>query len=168
MYLILWTLSLVVVAIGVACLELPAPSDWRLRLLAIYGLGNLIAYSLIPYKTPWCAISFAWPFLFVSGAAVTDLTEYAARQEDAGTEPAAAILRRMIAITAVAALAFSAFLAVRLNYFGPTDEKEPYVYVQTFPDMWKITDPMLELARQDPRAYHLTGDILCGSTYPLP
>src|SRR4029453_7794593 len=37
------------------------------RYLAIYGVGSLIAYSIVKYKTPWCIISFGWPFLFVLG-----------------------------------------------------------------------------------------------------
>src|SRR5437588_1338207 len=40
----------------------------NLRYLAIYGVGSLVAYSYIKYKTPWCIISFGWPFLFVLGA----------------------------------------------------------------------------------------------------
>src|SRR5919198_88765 len=41
-----------------------------LRYLAIYGVGTLIVYSYIKYKTPWCIISFGWPFLFVFGGVV--------------------------------------------------------------------------------------------------
>src|SRR5216117_1210012 len=41
-----------------------------LRYLAIYGVGSFIAYSYVKYKTPWCIISFGWPFLYVFGAAV--------------------------------------------------------------------------------------------------
>ncbi|PYL54640.1 MAG: hypothetical protein DMF29_05915 [Verrucomicrobia bacterium] len=42
-----------------------------LRYLAIYGVGTLIAYSIVKYKTPWCIISFIWPFLFTFGVLVT-------------------------------------------------------------------------------------------------
>src|SRR5213596_1120216 len=42
-----------------------------LRYLAIYGVGTLIAYSVVKYKTPWCIISFIWPFLFTFGALIT-------------------------------------------------------------------------------------------------
>ena len=39
-----------------------------LRYLALYGLGVLLAYSIVPYKTPWCIISIVWPFLFLGAA----------------------------------------------------------------------------------------------------
>src|ERR1700736_1248766 len=40
-----------------------------LRYLAIYGVGTLMAYSIVRYKTPWCIINIIWPFLFIFGAA---------------------------------------------------------------------------------------------------
>ncbi len=52
----------------VLCFAYIFPSDARLRYLAIYGCGVLLAYSLIPYKTPWCIISILWPFYFLFGA----------------------------------------------------------------------------------------------------
>ena len=42
-----------------------------LRYLAIYGVGTLMAYSIVKYKTPWCIISFIWPFTFIFGAMST-------------------------------------------------------------------------------------------------
>ena len=45
---------------------------------------------------------------------------------------------------------------------------EPYVYVQTYNDIYKLTRPLLELAHRDPRFYHLVGHIIRPSPYPLP
>ena len=36
----------------------------------VSGVGTLIAYSYVRYKTPWCIINVVWPFLFIFGAAV--------------------------------------------------------------------------------------------------
>jgi len=55
-----------------------------------------------------------------------------------------------------------------LNYFRCTTDTEPYVYVQTYNDIYKLTDPLLQLAHSDPRAYQLVGHIIRGSPYPLP
>ena len=152
-----WGLGIVTVAglcAGVSCLAFPASPDWRLRLLAVYGPGTLLAYSIIHYKTPWCAISFIWPFFFTGGALLVEL----------------AAVSWIPALASGAALAAWSFaLAVRVNYVAPTDDALPYVYVQTYPDVRRIVDPLLTLAERDPAEHEkLHGIILCGSTYPLP
>lgn len=39
----------------------------QLRYLAIFALVNFTIYSIIPYKTPWCMISWSWPFYVCFG-----------------------------------------------------------------------------------------------------
>jgi hypothetical protein len=77
---------------------------------------------------------------------------------------AQAIPRLVLAIT----LAASLFLSIRLNFYRFTKEDEPYVYVQTFPEIETLTKPLLDMARKDPRYYHVHGYILLESYYPLP
>ncbi len=152
------------------CLPLIGPSEARLRYIAIVGGGVLLAYSLIPYKTPWCIISLLWPFYLVLGGAVQKVSRSFSNQTQfegcEGPHPSFA------AITALAAagvlLAVSLGMTLRLNFFHFTDEKEPYVYVQTFPEIETLTGPLLALAESDPRALHLRGQILLESYYPLP
>ena len=146
-------------AAAFAFLALPASTDWRLRLVAICGPGTMLAYSLIPYKTPWCAISFIWPFFFTSAAGLVELYH-------AYPLPAVRLSLQGVG-TALAGV--SAWWMTDLNFVRPTDDKLAYVYVQTFNDMWRITEPLLALAKDHPSEYEkLHGVILCGSTYPLP
>jgi uncharacterized protein (TIGR03663 family) len=123
------------------------------RYLAIYGVGTLIAYTIVKYKTPWCIISIVWPLLFVFGALITIVP---------------ASLRRAANITLGCFIAVSLVLSIRLNYFRCTTQSEPYVYVQTYNDVWKLTKPLLRLARADPTNYQLIGHLIRTSTYPLP
>jgi uncharacterized protein (TIGR03663 family) len=124
-----------------------------LRYLAIYGVGTLIAYSIVKYKTPWCIISMVWPLLFVFGAFI-------------GLMPA--LFRRSAVIVVAVLLTASLTLSARLNYFRCTTETEPYVYVQTYNDIWKLTSPLLRLAKANPTYYQLVGHLIRTSTYPLP
>ena len=55
-----------------------------------------------------------------------------------------------------------------LNYFRCTTDTEPYVYVQTYNDIYKLTDPLLKLAHKDPIYYQLIGHMIRTSAYPLP
>ncbi|MEY2528829.1 MAG: hypothetical protein QOJ05_919 [Verrucomicrobiota bacterium] len=124
-----------------------------LRYLAIYAVGALIAYTIISYKTPWCIISFAWPFLFLFAGVILLV-------------PAGFI--RVASIGIGIALTISLGLCIRLNYFHFTTDTEPYVYVQSYKDIWKLTRPLLRLAKADPTKYQMVGHLIRGSTYPLP
>src|SRR6266487_2087922 len=55
-----------------------------------------------------------------------------------------------------------------LNYFRCSSPDEPYAYVQTYNDIFKLTKPLLTLAKRNPAYYHLTGHLIRTSTYPLP
>ncbi len=144
----------IAVAVGLiasaACL---AFKDIALRYLAIYGVGLLAAYSIVKYKTPWCIISIVWPLLFGLGAALMLVPRN---------------YRRVGYIAATALLLVSLGQSVRLNYFRCTTETEPYVYVQTYNDIFKLTDPLLQVARRNPALYQITGHVIRTSAYPLP
>jgi uncharacterized protein (TIGR03663 family) len=144
-----------------------------LRFLAIMGVGTFMAYSIIHYKTPWCIISIIWPLLFAFGAFVVLV-------------PRTRLL--LSSIIASILLLVSLSFAIWLNFFRCTSfieanldwkrplttnlreffNAEPYVYVQTYNDIYKLTTPLLELAHRDPRFYHLVGHIIRPSPYPLP
>jgi uncharacterized protein (TIGR03663 family) len=124
-----------------------------LRYLAICGLGTFVAYSIVHYKTPWCIISIAWPFLFLFGAAILAIPQN---------------LRTLRYATASVALVASLGSAIWVNYLRCTTDTEPYVYVQTYNDIFKLTRPVLALAHRDPAYYQMTGHIIRNSTYPLP
>ena len=139
------------------CVRYVAPSDPRLRYLAIYGCGVLLAYSLIPYKTPWCVISLLWPFYLLLGSAIEEWSAQA-------TELVSAISRLALVIS----LGVSAALSIWLNFYRFANQDEPYVYVQTFSDIEILTKPLLKMAERDSRYYHVRGHILLESYYPLP
>ena len=142
------------VAIGlVGCLFCQMYREIGLRYLAIYGAGTLMAYSIVHYKTPWCIISIVWPLLFVFGGALVLVP---------------ASLRRFTFALAGVVLAVSLGFSIRLNYFRCSTDTEPYVYVQTYNDIYKLTVPLLKLAQQNPAAYQLVGHMIRTSAYPLP
>ena len=137
----------------ILCLFCQKFKNLSLRYLAIYSVGSLVAYSYIKYKTPWCIISFGWPFLFIFGATVL-------------------LVRpkhlRITYGTIGALLCISLGSSIWLNYFRCSSPDEPYAYVQTYNDMFKLTKPLLTLAKRDPVYYHLTGHLIRSSVYPLP
>src|SRR5207237_9181277 len=124
-----------------------------LRYLAIYGVGTLIAYSIVNYKSPLCIISVIWPFLLMFGGVMLVIP-----------------LRYRLATYFVSAILLCVSLGstIWLNYFRCTTDTEPYVYVQTYNDIYKLTGPLLELAKKDPTYYQLIGHIIRTSASTLP
>lgn len=134
-----------------AAVRLLWPTPAQIRYLAIYGAGALVAYSIIPYKTPWLIIAMLWPFFLTFGAAMQEFRKV----------PAAVFIGAI-------ALAMTVVVSLRLNFVHYDDPKEPYVYVQTHRSIRKLTDPLLDLARRDPAAHEITGEFYLDSYYPLP
>ena len=96
---------------------------------------------------------YVWPFALIGGLAVLLV-----------------ILRdlRWTGVGMAVLLGGSLVSTVSVNYFRCTTDTEPYVYVQTYNDIFRFTKPLFELVRQSPLAYQLTGHIIRTSSYPLP
>jgi uncharacterized protein (TIGR03663 family) len=126
-----------------------------LRYLAIYSLGVLFAYSIIPYKTPWCIISIAWPFLFLGAA----LIDFVAKR-----------LNRLVAVlVSVPLFAQAGWKSYDLNLNRYDNPKERYVYVQTVREYHTLVDPVLEKGAKDPASKRdLSGLVLLSSYFPIP
>jgi hypothetical protein len=154
----------------VLCLFCQFFKNINLRYLAIYGVGTLIAYSIVRYKTPWCIINIAWPFLFIFGTALLLVPEARRRIVQA-------IMAVLVCLSLVSAIWLNYF---RCSTFAPDDwdkEKsyivrffgsEPYVYVQTYNDIFELTRPVLDLAHRNPIFYQMNGHMIRTSSYPFP
>lgn len=119
------------------------------RLLAIYAGGVLLAYSLIPYKTPWCILPIIWPWFLFFGAAIAAAGKFRARA------------------VGLLLLAASLGMCLRLNFRQFENDAEPYVYVQTYRSLDTVTRPLLDAAQRDARFYAVPGAIYT-DYYPLP
>jgi uncharacterized protein (TIGR03663 family) len=129
-----------------------------LRYLTIYGLGVLVAYSIVAYKTPWCIISIEWPFLFLGGACLVFLHKI--------FPP---FLKPLAIAGALPLLGMMAYRSFILNFVRYDDPKEMYAYVQTYRDYRKFVDPIIAKGEKDPSAKaHLQGLILLKSYFPIP
>src|SRR5438046_10618842 len=136
----------------ILCLFCQKFKNLSIRYLAIYGVGSLVASSYVKYKTPWCVISFGWPFLFVLGAWVLLVRPKNLRK---------------VYVTIGILLCFSLGRSVWLNYFRCSSPTETYAYVQTYNDIFKLSKPLLTLAKRDPAYYQLTVHLIRSSIYIL-
>jgi len=101
-----------------------------------WAFGLLAAYTIIPYKTPWLALSFLLPMCIASGYAIGQL---AAGQSNASRFAAAAL--------GVAGAAVMTYQTYELNFVRFDDDRMPYVYAHTrrdFLDMMREIDHYAE------------------------
>lgn len=86
----------------------------------LWAFGLLAAYTIIPYKTPWLALSFLLPMCIAGGYAINEL----ASSKD--------ILQKILAaLLAVASVAVLSFQTYQLNFVRYDDEEMAYVYAHT-------------------------------------
>ncbi len=149
-----------------------------LRFLAIFGTGTLLAYTVVHYKTPWCIIAFGWPLFFTFASILLIVPKkYRLSSTSAGAgkgagDTADAKMAKFTVASYYGSLAIilclSLALCIRLNYFRCSSFEEPYVYVQSYNDIFKLTKPLFQLVDKDPTKYQMTGHLIRTSTYPFP
>jgi predicted membrane-bound mannosyltransferase len=87
---------------------------------ALWALGLFTAYTLIPYKTPWLALSFLLPMCIIAGYAINELT--------ASKNIGAKVLGGFLAVISTCILAFQTY---DLNFVRYDNDTMPYVYAHT-------------------------------------
>jgi uncharacterized protein (TIGR03663 family) len=133
-------------------------SDRRGRLLALTAIGTFIAYSIIPYKTPWLILNIHWPLAFAFGIAADWLWR---RESQAVKYASFAAL--------VAVILGSVPTMLRLNFRDHSKSPgEPYVYVQSTMELKKVMDVVDQVVRLRPEERNMKLFVLNRDTWPLP
>jgi len=156
----IWTESLIV-----ALAVLGAGVSWASkttgnglpRFLAVYACALTLAYSLIPYKTPWCVLGPLDAMMLVAGAGGVALIER---------------LRGASRIAALVVLGLCAahlgFEAWRASFRLAADPRNPYAYAHTSPDVYAVRDSIESLARHPKRDAMLIQVLSVENIWPLP
>ena len=124
----------------------------------IWFCGLLVAYSIMPYKTPWLALNFIVPMALVGGYAVKVFYEWAAPR--AGRAAVAGLL--------AAAVAVVVFQTIRLNFSEYDDDKHPYVYAHTRRELLSLTDEISRIAGRAGTGSETSILITAPEYWPLP
>ena len=85
-----------------------------------WAFGMFAAYTLIPYKTPWLALSFLLPMCIIAGYGINELV--------GSRETGVKILGGLLAVLAAGTLAYQTY---DLNFVRYDDDSMPYVYAHT-------------------------------------
>lgn len=133
---------------------------WRARnrfavFTAFWSMGILAAYSLVPYKTPWLALSIVLPFVVMGGYSLEQL--YAHWNQ------------RMLAqaLLAVAVLG-AAGQAIDLSFHSYDDESQPYSYAHTRRDFLNLVNEIQAIAAGNPAGKDIGITVVSPEHWPLP
>jgi hypothetical protein len=159
---LVWTegLVLVLALVGIVGAFLRSSSDFWPRYVALYALITAVAFSAIPYKTPWNAMPFYAAFVVMAGVGAATLLDRTGSRLGKG-------------LVVVAFLAAACHLGVqdwRANARYPADPRNPYVYAQTSPDFLRLVARISDLAALHPDRARMLVKVVAGpyEQWPLP
>jgi len=172
-------LPLLAAALPGAALALWRGSRFALFLTA-WATGMTLAYSLIPYKTPWLALSMLLPLALLGGSAAQQVWDLLRPWP----------LRLAWGAALAAALGVSGWMAYRVNFEAYADnrnrlgylrgwgerlglpayrdEVSGYVYAQTDPDLLNLVQAIEDAAAQLPQREHTGIHVATPDYWPLP
>lgn len=101
---------------------------------ALWGFGLFIAYTVIPYKTPWLAINFVLPMGIAAGYGINELI---IGGKQIWQRPAAIFLTLL-------GVGICTYQTIELNFVRYDDDSRPYIYAHTRRSM----DEMVRVIRQ--------------------
>ncbi|NQT52747.1 TIGR03663 family protein, partial [bacterium] len=128
------------------------------RFLAAYTVAMTAAYSLIRYKTPWNALSFVHGMVLLAGVGAAAVVRVLP------TRP----LKAAAALLLLAATYQYAWGSYRASYTLPTYRTNPYAYVHTSPDVVRLEQRLLDLARVHPDGSDMLIKVFADDPWPLP
>ena len=110
------------------------------RFLAFYAVLTTAFYSIIPYKTPWCLLTFHHALILLAGIGAVALVRVVRFWP----------LRTLVTLLLLAAAYQLARQAYRANYEMFADPRNPYVYAHTVIALRHLPERAEQLAKVHP------------------
>jgi uncharacterized protein (TIGR03663 family) len=121
---------------------------------AIWTLGIFCAYSLVPYKTPWLALSLILPLAIMAGYAI-----------GAAYQPG---LRALTTMIAGAAIVGSTYQAIDVSFVNYDNDAYAYVYAHTNRDFLSLVSEINAIAAANPAKKDIGISVVSPEHWPLP
>jgi len=122
----------------------PSPQTRWLRFVAVYTLALTALYSAIPYKTPWCVLSFLHGYILLAGVGVGLAWERLTRLPTAWRW---ASIAGMLALLAYGAF-YQGAQSWRACFELAADIRNPYVYVHPRKDVMALVSAIGNAAQK--------------------
>jgi uncharacterized protein (TIGR03663 family) len=158
-----WSGALILILAGIGfCQTLRKRDPSPYGFLAFYALFLAVAYSLIPYKTPWLALNFWLPVALFAGLTITSLWRLPAKYPALRTP-----IRALCILVGVVAAALIAHDTRQRVFLHPADETNPYAYAHTSEDLLGLPLEIGKLALRNAIAAPRIA-VIASDPWPLP
>jgi len=131
-----------------------------IRFIAFYALVMTIAYSVIPYKTPWCLLGFFHPMIILAATGAVTII----------TIPKKIWLRIIPVLIITAATAHLGYQSYLANYKYSADPCNPYVYAHSTGDVITIAQKIEAITDIQPNGRDIYIFVICpeNDSWPFP
>ncbi len=156
----LWELEapiLILSAVG-AALAIFCPRSKFAMFTGLWAFGLLAAYSIIPYKTPWLAISFLMPMCIIAGYAINEIVSL--------KNTTARVAGLLMAFAAGGILAYQTW---ELNFvrYDENSDKMPYVYAHTKREFLDMVAEIERYAKKSGKGNDAAVQVVSQDYWPL-
>ena len=129
-----------------------------LKFISYYTLFMTVIYSVIPYKTPWCALGFLHGMILLAGFSAAIMIQNARKN--------AAIIKVVIVLWTINLGCY----CYSINYKDYADSRNPYVYAHPTNEIYTALDKINYYTKADPKGKDMYIEIIFpGHDYwPLP
>lgn len=124
---------------------------------AFWAFGIILAYTLIPYKTPWLAVSFLLPMCIVAGYGIGELL----RVDNFNQKAIGAIL----AFGATVVLGYQTY---DLNFVRYDDNDMPYIYAHTKRDFLNLIERIEYYSEKSGKGRDATIEVVSPDYWSMP
>lgn len=123
----------------------------------LWAFGLFAAYTIIPYKTPWLALSFILPMCLIAGYGINEIA--------ANSDWAYKVLAGLVAVFAVTVLGYQSY---DLNFINYDDDSMPYVYAHTKRGFHDLINKIEYYAQKSGKGKDATIEIVSPDYWSMP
>ena len=124
--------------------------------VSLWAFGLFAAYTIIPYKTPWLAISFLLPMCIAAGYAINEMA--------AAKNASLKMLTGLLAVTATVVLAYQSY---ELNFVDYDDEDRALIYAHTHREFLDMVDRIEYYAEKSGRGKEAKIEVVSPDYWPM-
>jgi uncharacterized protein (TIGR03663 family) len=129
-----------------------------LKFISFYTLFLTVIYSVIPYKTPWCALGFLHGMILLAGFGAAVMFQNARKY--------AALIKVSLLLLTIALGCY----CYSINYKDYADSRNPYVYAHPTTEIFDLVNKVDFYANASPEGKHMYIEVICPEHdyWPLP